>query len=95
MLGVVHPGRLEVDGAQLGGHQMQAAALEPADDLAREVAFDAVGLHDDEGPFHDRRPYQERSGPPGGTARARAQPGGWAEPAAACSERSRRASATT
>ena len=49
---VVPAGGLGVDGAQLGGDEGEALALEPADDLADEAAFDGVGLADDEGAIH-------------------------------------------
>ena len=52
VLGVVAAGQLGVDGAQLGGDQREALALEAADDLADEAAFDGVGLADDEGAIH-------------------------------------------
>ena len=54
VLGVVAPGRLGVDRAQLGGDQREALALEAADDLADQAPLDGVGLADDEGPVHGR-----------------------------------------
>jgi hypothetical protein len=45
-----------VDGTQIGRHDAQALALEAADDLSDETAFNGVRLADDKGSLHGRRP---------------------------------------
>ena len=84
VLGVVLLGQRLVDGAQLGGDEREALALEAADDLADQAALDGVGLAHDEGPVHGGdgryvprptpaerlRPTGSSSGPASGTRAA-------------------------
>jgi hypothetical protein len=49
VLGVVTPGKLGVDLAEVHRHDAQASTLEPPNDLADEPAFDGIRLAQDEG----------------------------------------------
>jgi hypothetical protein len=49
---VVHLGGRDLDGAELGGDDPEALALQPADDLADKAPLDGVGLADDERALH-------------------------------------------
>ena len=55
MLGVMHTGGLGGDGAKLGGHHPEIAALETGDDLPDEATFDSIGLAYDESAIHGVR----------------------------------------
>jgi hypothetical protein len=44
-------GELAVDGAELEGDDVEALALDAGEDLADQLALDAVGLDQDQGAF--------------------------------------------
>jgi hypothetical protein len=56
MLCVVPAGSVDVDRSQFGRHDAKALSFEAADDLTDEAAFHGVGLADDKGALHGRRP---------------------------------------
>ena len=54
MLGVEGAGEAFVGLEHPEGHDLEALALDPVDDLAHEAAADAVGLHEHEGALQSR-----------------------------------------
>ena len=56
MLGVVDRREVDVDMAQVHGHDREAAPLEAADDLADQAALDRVGLAEEQRAITHRRP---------------------------------------
>src|SRR5690554_4112828 len=69
VLGVVLLGEVLVDLAQLGGHDLEALALDPGHDLADEAPLDGVGLGHHEGLVHG--PDATRAAPKPGNPESR------------------------